>query len=64
MFSVATVEEDVKGLGELRDALSLNANQVAPFTGEEEVFMFARAVSRLTEMQSEEYLRMKHLHSK
>jgi predicted ATPase len=32
-----------------------------PFLGEEELFMFARAVSRITEMQSEEYLQARHV---
>eukprot|EP00002_Diphylleia_rotans_P038413 TRINITY_DN8739_c0_g1_i1.p1 TRINITY_DN8739_c0_g1~~TRINITY_DN8739_c0_g1_i1.p1 ORF type:complete len:482 (+),score=85.87 TRINITY_DN8739_c0_g1_i1:49-1494(+) len=32
------------------------------FTGEDEVFAFARAVSRLTEMQTQEYLELQPLH--
>ncbi|KAM9953679.1 hypothetical protein ACTFIR_008770 [Dictyostelium discoideum] len=41
---------------QLADDLKLTPEQLSRFTGEEERFMFSRAVSRLVEMQSDEYL--------
>eukprot|EP00754_Rhynchopus_humris_P020378 Rhum_TRINITY_DN14693_c0_g1::Rhum_TRINITY_DN14693_c0_g1_i2::g.107856::m.107856/K18798/AFG1, LACE1; peroxisome-assembly ATPase len=46
---------------ELRDALGMTDLQgTTLFTGAEEVFAFGRAVSRLNEMQTREYLTMPH----
>ncbi|KAK5582220.1 hypothetical protein RB653_003803 [Dictyostelium firmibasis] len=41
---------------QLADDLKLTPEQLSRFTGEEERFMFSRAVSRLVEMQSDGYL--------
>jgi protein AFG1 len=45
---------------ELADSLGLKTSQLQPFTGEEELFMFSRAVSRIKEMQTQQYLEAMH----
>jgi len=45
---------------QLTDDLTLTPEQLSRFTGEEERFMFSRAVSRIVEMQSDSYLTSHH----
>ncbi|EGG13915.1 putative ATPase [Cavenderia fasciculata] len=59
MSTPDTDQQDLSYTAEIRqltDDLKLTPEQLSRFTGEEERFMFSRAVSRLIEMQSDLYL--------
>ena len=45
---------------EAADALGVDASSTSLFNGSDEVFAFGRAVSRINEMQTKEYLSLAH----
>jgi peroxisome-assembly ATPase len=47
---------------DMLDSLNIQSDSVTMFTGQEEVFQFARCVSRLKEMQSDGYLQSNRSH--
>jgi len=61
-FDVAVLEKPVIYESDIDEGI-LPPDEPSIYSGQEEVFMFARAVSRLTEMRSDKYLRQAH-HSK
>jgi hypothetical protein len=58
-FDVAVLETPVLIESEIDEGILL-PDEPSIYSGQEEVFMFARAVSRLTEMRSDKYLRQAH----
>jgi len=48
---------------DLLDALNIKSSNITMFTGQEEVFQFARCVSRLKEMQTDGYLQANRSHT-
>eukprot|EP01133_Synstelium_polycarpum_P015874 gene15874-18865_t len=54
------IDDSSAEIRQLTDDLKLSPEQLSRFTGEEERFMFSRAVSRLVEMQSDSYLSSHH----
>ncbi|GAM25791.1 hypothetical protein SAMD00019534_089660 [Acytostelium subglobosum LB1] len=60
MSNAEDVDTTTAEFRQMTDDLKLTPEQLSRFTGEEERFMFSRAVSRMVEMQSDSYLSAHH----